>query len=163
VDRGEEQPRVRDGRQHRVTLESARRRPGPHRRRRGGEGRGRWVKTQPVTRLRARTLVGGIVVLLATMLVAVLIGAAELGWPRVMLAGAVGAALASSGAAFQGVFRNPLADPFLLGAAAGAGMAATIVVVFAPALTAWAGSTLPVAAFAGAVGGVALSWLLSTS
>jgi len=152
------------------------------------------VRTQPVTRLRARTLVGGIVVLLATMLVAVLIGAAELGWqrvlaeiwaqltggmsplsereaailwqlrvPRVMLAGAVGAALASSGAAFQGVFRNPLADPFLLGAAAGAGMAATIVMVFAPALTAWAGSTLPVAAFAGAVGGVALSWLLSTS
>ncbi|MGH3470118.1 MAG: FecCD family ABC transporter permease [Thermocrispum sp.] len=87
----------------------------------------------------------------------------ELRVPRVALAGVVGAALASSGAAFQGVFRNPLADPFLLGAAAGAGMAATMVVVFAPALTAWAATALPLAAFAGAVGGVALSWLLSTS
>ncbi|MFD2399471.1 iron chelate uptake ABC transporter family permease subunit [Prauserella oleivorans] len=56
----------------------------------------------------------------------------ELRMPRVLLAGLVGAALAGAGAAFQGVFRNPLADPYLLGAAAGAGMAATIVVVFAP-------------------------------
>ena len=46
-----------------------------------------------------------------------------------MLAGLVGATLAGSGAAYQGVFRNPLADPYLLGVAAGAGLGATIAIV----------------------------------
>ncbi|WP_372440460.1 FecCD family ABC transporter permease [Prauserella cavernicola] len=87
----------------------------------------------------------------------------ELRMPRVLLAGLVGAALAGAGAAFQGVFRNPLADPYLLGAAAGAGMAATMVVVFAPVVTGWLIGPLPLAAFAGALGGVALSWLLGRS
>ena len=49
--------------------------------------------------------------------------------PGVVLAGLVGAMLASGGAAYQGVFRNPLADPYLLGVAAGAGLGATIVIV----------------------------------
>jgi iron complex transport system permease protein len=80
--------------------------------------------------------------------------------PRVLLAGLVSAALAGSGAAFQGVFRNPLADPYLLGAAAGAGMAATTVMVLLPATTGWVIGPLPLAAFAGALGGVGLSWLL---
>ncbi len=44
----------------------------------------------------------------------------QLRLPRVMLAALVGAALATSGAVYQTVFRNPLADPYLLGAAAGA-------------------------------------------
>ncbi|MET0134819.1 MAG: iron ABC transporter permease [Kibdelosporangium sp.] len=83
--------------------------------------------------------------------------------PRVVLAGLVGAALAISGAAFQGVFRNPLADPYLLGAAAGAGLGATIVVVSAPSVATWGISPLPLAAFAGALGGVGLSWMLSQS
>lgn len=83
--------------------------------------------------------------------------------PRVVLAGLVGAALAGAGAAFQGVFRNPLADPYLLGASAGAGMAVTIVVVFAPATTGWVIDPLPLAAFVGALGGVALSWVLGRS
>lgn len=85
--------------------------------------------------------------------------------PRVVLGTLVGAALAGSGAAYQGVFRNPLADPYLLGAAAGAGMAATIVVVGFPALTATNGyvGALPAAAFAGAIGGVLLTWALGRS
>lgn len=87
----------------------------------------------------------------------------ELRVPRVVLAALVGAALAASGAAFQGVFRNPLADPYLLGAAAGAGMAATIVVVLVPAVSGWIVGPLPLAAFAGALGGVGLSWLLGRS
>ena len=49
--------------------------------------------------------------------------------PRVALAALVGAALALAGAGFQGVFRNPLADPYLLGAASGAGFAAALVMV----------------------------------
>ncbi|WP_106178292.1 FecCD family ABC transporter permease [Prauserella shujinwangii] len=87
----------------------------------------------------------------------------ELRLPRVLLAGLVGAALAGAGAAFQGVFRNPLADPYLLGAAAGAGMAATIVVVLLPAASSWVVGPLPLAAFAGALGGVGLSWVLGRS
>lgn len=50
----------------------------------------------------------------------------ELRLPRVVLAILVGAALATSGAVYQTVFRNPLADPYLLGTAAGAGLGATI-------------------------------------
>ena len=53
----------------------------------------------------------------------------EVRLPRVLLAGVVGAALAMSGATYQGVFRNPLADPYLIGVATGASLGATIVVV----------------------------------
>jgi iron complex transport system permease protein len=84
----------------------------------------------------------------------------------VVLAVLVGAALAVAGAGYQGVFRNPLADPYLLGAAAGAGMTATLLVVGFPSLAARTGGIvgpLPLAAFAGAVGGVALTWLLGRS
>ncbi|MFN8512048.1 MAG: iron chelate uptake ABC transporter family permease subunit [Chloroflexia bacterium] len=42
----------------------------------------------------------------------------------------VGASLAVSGATYQGLFRNPLADPFLLGVAAGAALGATASIVF---------------------------------
>ena len=48
--------------------------------------------------------------------------------PRVILAGIVGAMLSVGGAAYQGVFRNPLVDPYLLGAAAGAGLGATLMI-----------------------------------
>ena len=47
--------------------------------------------------------------------------------PRVVLGGLVGAMLSLAGASYQGVFRNPLVDPYLLGAAAGAGLGATLV------------------------------------
>ena len=49
--------------------------------------------------------------------------------PRVVLAALVGAMLALAGATYQGVFRNPLADPYLLGVAAGAGLGATLAIV----------------------------------
>lgn len=50
----------------------------------------------------------------------------EIRLPRVVLGGLVGAVLAVAGAGYQGVFRNPLADPYLLGVAAGAGLGATV-------------------------------------
>ncbi len=84
----------------------------------------------------------------------------ELRAPRVVLGLLVGAMLASAGAAYQGVFRNPLADPYLLGAAAGAGLGATIVIAYDPG----GGLDLrPVAAFAGAVLGVGIAYLLGRS
>jgi iron complex transport system permease protein len=57
----------------------------------------------------------------------------------VLLAAAVGAALALAGVAFQAVFRNPLADPYLLGAASGAGFGAAAAMVLAPAAIAASG------------------------
>jgi iron complex transport system permease protein len=50
----------------------------------------------------------------------------EIRLPRVVLGAIVGATLAVAGASYQGVFRNPLADPYLLGVAAGAGLGATL-------------------------------------
>ncbi len=46
--------------------------------------------------------------------------------PRIVLAGVVGACLATAGATYQGMFRNPLADPYLIGVASGAGLGATV-------------------------------------
>jgi iron complex transport system permease protein len=86
---------------------------------------------------------------------------ADLRLPRVIVAGLVGAALSASGAAYQAVFRNPLADPYLLGAAAGAGLGATVAVAFGPA-TAFA-ITVPLAAFLGALAGVGLAYGLGRS
>src|SRR5436190_13027984 len=48
--------------------------------------------------------------------------------PRALLAGLAGAGLAAAGAAFQGLFRNPLADPYLVGSASGAAVGATLVI-----------------------------------
>jgi iron complex transport system permease protein len=81
--------------------------------------------------------------------------------PRVLLTAVVGGVLALAGASYQGVFRNPLADPYLLGAAAGAGLGATMVIAFAPQNLGPIG-TVPVAAFVGAVSGVGLSYGLGT-
>ncbi len=70
--------------------------------------------------------------------------------PRVILAVLVGAALAISGAALQGLFRNPLADPGLIGIASGAALAVGIVIVFAGPMTGFAGLYgLTIAAFTG--------------
>jgi iron complex transport system permease protein len=84
----------------------------------------------------------------------------QLRLPRVLMGAAVGGLLAVAGAGYQGVFRNPLADPYLLGAAAGAGLGATLVIVFMP-FDPLIGT--PVAAFAGAVGGVFLAYLLGST
>jgi iron complex transport system permease protein len=74
--------------------------------------------------------------------------------PRVVLAVLVGAALAVAGAALQGLFRNPLADPALLGVSAGAALAAVAVIVLgatwlAGLETLFGAATLPLAAFGG--------------
>ena len=79
----------------------------------------------------------------------------EIRLPRLALGLLVGAALAVSGAVMQGLFRNPLADPGLLGVSAGAGLGAILAIVLGGllpgAVRAWAGIGLvPAAAFAGA-------------
>jgi iron complex transport system permease protein len=88
----------------------------------------------------------------------------QLRLPRVVLGVLVGAMLAMAGAAFQGVFRNPLADPHLLGVAAGAGLGVTAVIALrSGGGTAALPSAVPLAAFVGALGAVALTWLLGAA
>ncbi|MGH9182937.1 MAG: FecCD family ABC transporter permease, partial [Acidimicrobiales bacterium] len=86
----------------------------------------------------------------------------ELRLPRVVLGLLVGAMLALAGAAYQGVFRNPLADPYLLGVAAGAGLGATVAIV-AGLGSAGASLGVPLLAFAGALGAVALTYALGAA
>jgi iron complex transport system permease protein len=82
----------------------------------------------------------------------------QLRLPRVLLAALVGGMLALAGAAYQGVFRNPLADPYLLGAAAGAGLGATLVIAYVPGNSVGPVSVVPLAAFVGALTGVGLAY-----
>jgi iron complex transport system permease protein len=84
--------------------------------------------------------------------------------PRVALAGIVGAMLSLAGASFQGVFRNPLVDPYLLGVAAGAGLGATIVfAVGRDATNGWPIDPLPVVSFAGALVAVLITYLVGAA
>lgn len=75
--------------------------------------------------------------------------------PRVVLGVLVGGMLAVAGAGYQGVFRNPLADPYLLGVAAGAGLGATFAIVSGGNRT-----LVPLAAFIGGLAGVAATYAL---
>jgi iron complex transport system permease protein len=81
--------------------------------------------------------------------------------PRVVIAGLVGATLALAGATYQGLFRNPLADPYLIGVASGAGFGATVVLTTPLAGLFYAFGILPLAAFLGALAAVALAYLLA--
>ncbi len=85
----------------------------------------------------------------------------DLRLPRIVLALIVGAALSTSGASFQGIFRNPLAEPYLLGVSAGAGLGATIAIVWKP-LTQLGIYTLPLFAFIGATLAAFLVYRLAT-
>ena len=99
---------------------------------------------------------------------------ADLVWairaPRSLGALAAGALLGLGGAIAQGLFRNPLADPYLLGAAAGAGLGVVAVLALGALAAPDAGPLLAAglarlglvgAAFAGALGGVLLTLLLA--
>lgn len=87
----------------------------------------------------------------------------ELRLPRVVMGAVVGALLATAGGAYQGVFRNPLADPYLLGAASGAGLGATVIIVFGQQFSDSPRALVPAAAFLGALVGVAAAYLLGST
>lgn len=80
--------------------------------------------------------------------------------PRVVLGAVAGAVLALAGAAYQGVFRNPLADPYLLGVSSGAGLGATLAIIAGGAIGSFG---LPVVAFLGGLLGVAATYALGSS
>ena len=87
--------------------------------------------------------------------------AREIRLPRAALALVVGAALGASGAALQGLFRNPLAEPGVTGVTSCAGLGAVIALYFG--LVAASPAILPAFAIAGALGSAAILYLLSRS
>ena len=87
----------------------------------------------------------------------------EIRAPEVVLGLLVGGMLALSGSAYQGVFRNPLADPYLLGVSAGAGLGATLVIVYDGAGASSDPYVLPAVAFGGALAAVALTYVIARS
>ncbi|CUH97698.1 putative membrane protein [Propionispora sp. 2/2-37] len=77
--------------------------------------------------------------------------------PRVFIGALTGMNLALAGCVLQGVLRNPLADPGIIGVSAGAGLAAMLVMIFWPELTAF----VPLAAFFGALAALVLVFALA--
>jgi iron complex transport system permease protein len=71
--------------------------------------------------------------------------------PRTLLILLAGAALSGSGAAYQGLFRNPLADPYIIGVASGAGLGAVIAMALQWPSTLFGALVIPIAAFVGAL------------
>ena len=84
--------------------------------------------------------------------------------PRVLLAALVGALLACSGAVMQGLFRNPLADPSLIGVTAGASAGGSLMIVFTASTVGLMSSLwlVSIGAFVGGVGSVYLVYALAT-
>ncbi|MEA4909530.1 MAG: iron ABC transporter permease [Anaerolineaceae bacterium] len=81
--------------------------------------------------------------------------------PRTLLVALTGAALSGSGAAYQGLFRNPLADPYLIGVASGGGLGAVLAMTIHWPYTWWGLIAIPIAAFCAAVLTVALVYQLA--
>ena len=81
--------------------------------------------------------------------------------PRVILAGLVGAALALAGATYQGLFRNPLADPYLIGVAQGAALGAVIGFLIPISGAGMGIGLVPILAFVGALLSVTVVYLLA--
>jgi iron complex transport system permease protein len=85
----------------------------------------------------------------------------EIRLPRVILAGLVGAALGTAGAAYQGLFRNPLADPYLIGVAQGASLGAVIGFLLPTTWHVLGAGVVPLFAFAGALVSTAIVYGLA--
>ena len=119
---------------------------------------------------RPKTLLAGLLALVGGVAVAMLCGPDGLGLPepdlltlrasRVALAVVVGAALSATGAALQGLLRNPLADPFVLGVSGGAAMGGAIAVAVAVAVAAGAGAHTGVITGGAVLGALVASALL---
>jgi iron complex transport system permease protein len=78
--------------------------------------------------------------------------------PRLLLAAMVGAALAVAGTTYQGLFRNPLADPYLIGVAQGAALGAVIGFMLP---TSWQVGSIPLLAFIGAIFAVSIVYSIA--
>ncbi|MFC2068864.1 FecCD family ABC transporter permease [Chloroflexota bacterium] len=85
----------------------------------------------------------------------------EIRLPRVILAGLIGAALATAGATYQGLFRNPLADPYLIGVAQGSALGAAIGFILPATWHVSGFGIIPLLAFCGGLVSTAIVYSLS--
>ena len=85
----------------------------------------------------------------------------DLRMPRIILSGLVGAALGVAGATYQGLFRNPLADPYLIGVSQGAALGAVIGFMLPISWGIWQLSAVPMFAFIGGLSAVAIVYSLA--
>ena len=85
----------------------------------------------------------------------------EIRLPRVVMGALVGAGLSVAGATYQGLFRNPLADPYLVGVAGGAGLGATLVMAAPLPAALYAMGVVQIGAFTGAIITVAVVYSLA--
>ena len=134
------------------------------------------VVSAPPRRDTGRTalwVVGSVLALAVALAAGILVGPAgtsnwSIIWniraPRVVLAALVGSTLSLAGASYQGVFRNPLVDPYLLGVAAGAGLGATVVFTVGRHVSeSWIIDPLPLAAFVGGLVAVVVTYVVGSA
>lgn len=140
-----------------------------------------YTERNPKSLKRLGGIGGGILVLLLAVLIGISCGIADLSWqelkdglflgvqsenyrivylirmPRVFCGILAGTNLALAGCILQGILRNPLADPGIIGVTAGAGLFAMVIMIILPEIT----NLLPIAAFIGAMVAVAIVFALS--
>ena len=83
--------------------------------------------------------------------------------PRVLCGALVGAALATAGVIYQGIFRNPMADPYVIGAMSGASLGSALVIVLGVGVALLGVNTLQIFAFVGSLITVLLVYTISRS
>lgn len=81
--------------------------------------------------------------------------------PRVLCGALVGAALATAGVTYQGIFRNPMADPYVIGASTGASVGSALVIVLGVGISFFGVNTLQIFAFVGSVSTVLVVYTIS--
>lgn len=82
--------------------------------------------------------------------------------PRVLLAGLIGGGLGAAGAGYQGLFRNPLADPFVIGASSGAALGATLAIILGLSESVFGLGAVSAAALLGALLAVAAAYAIAS-
>ena len=86
----------------------------------------------------------------------------DLRLPRVLLASLIGGGLGAAGAGYQGLFRNPLADPFVIGASSGAALGATLAIICGMSESIWGLGGISAAALLGALLAVATAYAIAS-
>ncbi len=81
--------------------------------------------------------------------------------PRILGGALVGAALATAGVVYQGLFRNPMADPYVIGASSGAALGAALAIVLGLGFSLFGFNTVPIFAFLGCLSSVLLVYSIS--